>query len=61
MKEPKVPIVTDLDEQTFARLTAIAEDQGISIEALIEQAVERGMPRVEAEVLGPQFVGGVHE
>lgn len=51
-------IPVEFSEATFARLVALSERRGQSVESLLVASIASGLPQLEREVLGEQFVDG---
>jgi len=49
-------VTFELSEGVWARLTALAETHGMTLDELFGECVEKGLPNLEHEVLGEQFV-----
>ena len=58
MKEEDLNIRVELSEATYAQLVALAETHDRTLDDLIRECVQKGLPGLEREVLGEQFVGG---
>jgi hypothetical protein len=53
----KKQISTNLEKSDYERLEALVLSDQSTLALIARKAVLRGLPLVEAEVLGPQFAG----
>ena len=53
----KVSTSTTLEEPELARLRKLADADDRTISSMLRLAMLKGLPALEAEILGPQFAG----
>lgn len=52
-------VSTSVEEDVLKRAEEFSKRNNLTLSNVIELCVLRGLPELEAEILGPQFVGGI--
>lgn len=55
---PKKQVGTSLETQDVARIETLARKEVTSEAHILRKCVLAGLPEIERQILGPQFVGG---